>query len=440
MMETHANPRRPRVLLLAHACNPYLGSESSVGWNRAVTTARYADTWVICEQQSSAEDIARHERVHGRIAGLHFEFIPRRKWEEIACRIPGVFQLPHNCWHRRAFRLARKLHRELQFDLVHQVTLCGYREPGYLWKLDAPFVWGPVGGSQNFPWRFLREAGPRGAIHESLRTVVNHAQLRFSPRVRQAVRRASVLLAANSTNQRDFAHVHGVRPVLQLETGVDRVAEAPPGRRKPGEPLRILWVGQFRPWKGLPLLLKALAGMPAEAPYRLRVLGSGRLGGSWRRLARKTGVDAHTTWMEWLPREEALRQYSWADVFMFTSLRDTSGNVVLEALAAGVPVVCLDHQGAHDMVTDACGIKIPVTTPKDVVTRLAEAIQELAGDEDRRQRLCAGALERAADYLWTRQGDRMAAVHGRVLGRSTGFEPADGQDRQDACAAVGGHE
>ena len=110
MTGANANCPRPRVLLLAYACNPLRGSESAVGWNRAVQTARYADTWVICEEHQSAADIARYQQHHGRVPGLHFEFVPRKRWEAFVCRIPGLFQLPHCLWHRRAFQLARRLH------------------------------------------------------------------------------------------------------------------------------------------------------------------------------------------------------------------------------------------------------------------------------------------------------------------------------------------
>jgi glycosyltransferase involved in cell wall biosynthesis len=133
-------------------------------------------------------------------------------------------------------------------------------------------------------------------------------------------------------------------------------------------------------------------------------------------LARRTGVAAHTTWLGRLPHCEAMRHYGWADALAFTSLRDTSGNVVLEALAAGVPVVCLDHQGMHDIVTEQCGVKIPVTTPREVVKRLSEAIARLADDEAEWERLSRGAVQRARQYLWSRQEDAMAELYGRVLG------------------------
>src|SRR5262249_41191059 len=115
---------------------------------------------------------------------------------------------------------------------------------------------------------------------------------------------------------------------------------------------------------------------------------------------------------------DALRQYDWADVLAFTSLRDTSGNVVLEALAAGVPVICLDHQGVRDIVTPESGIKVPVTTPSQVIAELSGALAALVGDPELCRRLGDGARERAADFLWSRQGDRMAEVYAQVLGET----------------------
>ena len=58
--------------------------------------------------------------------------------------------------------LARELDARIDFDVVHQVTGTGFREPGHLWKLGKPFVWGPIGGLQFFPLR-LFNAVPFGS-------------------------------------------------------------------------------------------------------------------------------------------------------------------------------------------------------------------------------------------------------------------------------------
>ncbi len=432
----HGNAR-PRVLLLAYTCSPERGSEAGVGWNRAVESARHFDTWVICEEHEFAAEIRCHEQVHGPVPGLHFHFVPLRRWERLAGGTQVSWYLVLKLWHRRAYRAACRLHQELRFDLVHQLTFCGFREPGYLWKLDAPFVWGPVGGTQNYPWRFLPHAGLGGAASEALRNVCNWLQVRFSPRVHRAVRKSTVLLAANSTCRRDIGRFHGKTPELLLETGVSRVAAAPHGHAGADDVLRILWSGQLVPRKALHLLIEALARLPAEVRYELRVLGRGPQERRWRRLARRLGVDRHATWLGWLPHQEALQQYAWADLFVFTSLRDTSGNVFLEALAAGLPVVCLDHQGAGDVITAECGVKIAVTRPGEVVDDLAAAILRLARAPAERRQLGQGALELARQYLWSRQGQRMTDLYRRAMAAAGNLATADEEAASDGLSQKG---
>ncbi len=417
--------RRPRLLMMAYCCSPYHGSEPGVGWNFAVQAARHCDTWVICEQHKFMPHIRRYLDAHGEVPGLRFVFVPERAWAAAAWRIPGMGYLSYNLWQRRALRAARRLHAQVRFDLVHHVNILGFREPGYLWKLGVPFIWGPVGGTQNYPLRFLGEAGPRGALAEAARTVANQIQLRISRRVRRASREAAVMMAANSTVQHDFARIHGITPNLMSDIGVTEITGSPRSYTAKPDCLKILWCGALEPWKALSLLIKALARLPEGVRYELRVVGDGPMRSRYQRLARRLGVDRHTTWLGSMPHSEVVRQYDWADVFAFTSLRDTTGTVVLESLGAALPVICLDHQGAHDMVTEQCGVKIPVTTPGEVVRRLSETITSLADDPDRLELLSRGAFERAHEYLWSRRGERIAEIYRQVLSEQFTGEPEE---------------
>jgi glycosyltransferase involved in cell wall biosynthesis/peptidoglycan/xylan/chitin deacetylase (PgdA/CDA1 family) len=406
---------RPRVLLLAYACTPFHGSENATGWNRAVQTARFCDTWVICEAHECAGDIARHLAARGPIAGLHFCFVAKTPFQRALERIPGLYYLSYHLWHRQAYQAAFRLHAAAPFDLVHQANMCGYREPGYLWRLDAPFVWGPVGGTQNYPWRFLGEAGVKGAAAELIRAGVNTLQLRFSPRVRRAARRAAAILVANSTVRRDLERAHGVATTTLIETGLCRPPRGISRVPDPGRPLRILWAGHIEPWKALSLLIKALARLPDDVRYELRILGHGSQRPRCERLARALGVARHCTWLGWVPRDQVMLHYDWADLFAFTSLRDTTGTVVCEALGAGLPIVCLDHQGVGDIVDASCGIKVPVTTPREVTAGLRAAILKLARDRALCHRLGEGALRRARSYEWSHLAERTVSIYTDVL-------------------------
>ena len=407
---------RERVLLVAYACSPYRGSEAGVGWHRAIEAAKYFDTWVIYGYREYKSDVRRYLRQNGKVPGLYFLYVPETRFGRWMWKLPKGYYTANNLWHRRAYRVAGRLHEKLHFDIVHQLTWCGYREPGYLWRLDAPFIWGPVGGTQNYPWRFLPKAGIRGAFTEMVRSIMNILQLRFQARVRKAARRAAILVTANSTGRRHFEQIHKAKPILQLDVGTAAIKDdLPILNYSHHEPLKILWSGIFEHPKALHLLIMALSKVPNTCAYELRILGEGPLARRWRRLAQRTGVERYCTWMGWLPHDQAMAQYNWADVFVFTSLRDTCGTVLIEALSRGVPVICLDHQGASDVITKECGIKIPVTKPKEVVSGLRNAIVSSAQDRTKLQALSHGAIERAKDYLWPIKGKQMAKVYNKII-------------------------
>jgi glycosyltransferase involved in cell wall biosynthesis len=355
-----------------------------------------------------------------------------------------MYYTAYNFWHRKAFKIAKELHARWQFDVVHQVTLGGFREPGYSWKLNAPFAWGPVGGAQNYPWRFMPRAGFRGAISEALRSVLNVYQLRFSRRVKRAAQRASLILAANQINSQAMAFHRGGDVSVLVDTGITPRESMPNRDFQHAGPLRLLWSGVFEHRKALHLLLEALSALPPNVPYELRILGRGPLENRWRRIARQLGVDGHCRWLGWLDHDEAVDQFAWADLFVFTSLRDTSGTVVLEALGAGTPVVCFDHQGAGEIITHQCGIKLPVTTPNEAIRLLSETLLRCHQHREELQRLSQGAIERVELYTWDRQGQRMAAWYHKILhlplpaAESATEPPTNGQLIQ--AVAAGNHQ
>jgi glycosyltransferase involved in cell wall biosynthesis len=295
------------------------------------------------------------------------------------------------------------------------MVFCGFREPGYLWKLPIPFFWGPLGGVQNYPWRFLWQAGIRGAFSEGTRSIVNALQLRLSRRVRKAIRRSVVVMAANSATGRKLKKIFGVEPVVQLETGLPDIGEKTVAKENGTAVLKILWSGLFEHRKALQLLLCALAHVPASVQYELHVLGKGPLEKRWKNFADALGIADRVKWLGWLPHEEALAQYDWAHVFVFTSLRDTTGTVVLESLSHGTPVICLDHQGAADIVTNECGIKVPVTSPATTIAGIRDALTQLHDDKERRKALSSGASVRAREFLWQNQAERMKEMYETTL-------------------------
>ncbi|HEY4354135.1 MAG TPA: glycosyltransferase family 4 protein [Acidobacteriaceae bacterium] len=447
-----------KVLLMAYECSPYRGSEWAVGWGRLLQASRAAEAHVITSESNFAA--LKRAREEGLLPeGVHIYTPPqdarRRKTEDR----PGMFAYNYTAyhhWQKLALKLARELHSREHFDLVHQVNVCTFREPGYTWQLGIPYLWGPVGGSQDFPASFLTMLPAKEAFKEAARSVSNWLSLRFKKRVRQAARSAARIVAANSTNQRDYEHVFGRKIDLLLETGLHRVDEPDRSRwiervekLQRGEelpPLRLLWSGQFDTRKALPILLHALAQLQGKVRFTLRVLGDGAMHDVWIQEARSLGLRvvlghdreadsvSHNTveFLGKLPFQAAVAEMNSADLFCFTSLRDTSGNVVLEALAAGVPVVCFDHQGAGDMVIDTSGVKLPVTSPKRAIADWAHTLRTLSEDPARLLALSEGTTEQARRFLWSANGDWINAAYRRLAGER---EPGTQVEKKETVSA-----
>lgn len=418
--QSEPKQRRPRVLVLAYSCGPGCGSEPGAGWHRAIEISQFADAWIVVHEEWK-ERIESHLEQRQLDRQMQFHFVRSTRFEKFLRRVPGAYFVAYNMWQRRAYRRVQQLQSIAQFDLVHQLTFCGFREPSYLYRLGVPFIWGPVGGTQRYPLSFVSGAGLTGGFRELTRSLVNSIQLRWAPRVRRAAASAARVIAANASNADVLRAQFGVSPIVLPDVGIQSVVEDASATRQSSGHLRILWAGVLGAHKALELLIEALALLPDDVAFELRVLGDGPCRTRWKRLAQRRKLTGRIRWFGNVGHEEAMEQFRWADVFVFTSLRDTTGTVLVEALAAGTPVITVDHQGAHDVVTESCGKKIPVSTRRNVQRDLSEAIAECARNLPWREACSKAARQRARQYLWKNQGQVLAGIYDDVL-RETGSD------------------
>lgn len=406
-----------KVLLIAYECSPYRGSEWAVGWGRLLEGSRVAQMHVL----TSEDNFGALKRAQDEgLLPPEVRFYTPEPDARLRAESPahGAFAYNYTAyhhWHKLAIELARSLHAQEHFDLVHQATVNTFREPGYGYELGIPFLWGPVGGSQNYPMSFLSLLPPKEAAKEAARAIANKYTLYRDSRVRRAARRAAKIYASNSTNQRDYERAWGRKVHLLLETGLRDVPEPDHSRferrleeKRRGDqmgPLELLWSGELQTRKALPILLRALSKARKQAEFRLTVLGDGPMRELWTAEAERLGLQDIVRFAGRLPFPEAVAAMNHADLFCFTSLRDTSGNVVLEAMAAGVPVLCFGHQGTEDMVDATCGVRLPVVSPKRAIEDWRQALIELAENAEKLLAMSWAAPVRAREFLWSRNGD-----------------------------------
>jgi glycosyltransferase involved in cell wall biosynthesis len=179
--------------------------------------------------------------------------------------------------------------------------------------------------------------------------------------------------------------------------------------------LTLLWAGRLERRKALPLALEALAQLEPEINVRLLVAGDGPQRAECTALASRLGVENRIEFLGMLPRQEMPKVFQQADAFLFTSLRDAFGSVILEAAGYGLPIIALDHQGAGQFVPSAAAIKVPVTRPSETVSALANGIRILAGSPELRRRMSAAARAFAETQHWDRRAEQMELWYEKVV-------------------------
>jgi glycosyltransferase involved in cell wall biosynthesis len=418
--------RRLTVLVQAYACNPKYGSEEGVGWGWVTAISEHHDLHVLTAAYHEADLEAALESAPQLRERVRFHYIPQRAWHyrptPIWKRIEESIMKPvmlaaYRSWQRDAYKFAKKLSASTKFDLVHVITYVGFRFPGQFWKLPLPLVWGPIGGLENTPWRYLSALTKTGALKFAGRNVINTLHKLLLPEPKKAFRKAEGgVIAATSRISEEIRKSYGVDSVVRCEIGaVAQTDSAELSQRQDGAPLKIVWSALHADFKALPLLLQALATLPRTVNWTLTVLGSGPLTNKWQELATSLGVADRVDWIGRVSRDAAISRMAECHVMVVTSLHDLTSSVLIEALCVGLPVICPDHYGFRDAIDDSCGFRVATTSLSDISQGIANALVTLHDDEVRRRRLSHGALERSELYGWDQTGKHVSEIYESII-------------------------
>lgn len=427
-----------RLLLSAYACEPGRGSEPGVGWRWALEMARLGHrVWVLTRANNRAVIAAA-----GPLPpNLRFLYCDLPRWAGWWKRGGRGVHLYYLLWQWRALAVARQAHRSLRFDAVQHLTFGVTRQPSFLGRLGIPLILGPLGGGERVPRALRRHYSLRGRLTDAVRDLANGVA-RFDPNVRAMLSRARIILVKTPETLAWLPAAARDRAGCMLEIGIDlpdagagggaapRPGPPPAGLDAPApRPLRLLYVGRFLALKGIGLALPALGRLAnSGVDWSLTLIGQGPEEARWRALAARLGIAARLDWRPWQPQAALAASYAGHDALLFPSLRDSSGNVVLEALAHGLPVVCLGLGGPACLVDAHCGRVVPVSGrgETEVIDGLAGALHGLAREPGLLAQLGAGARRRAARYTW-------ASVVGRVWG--PGGSACRLVERERACVS-----
>ncbi|GEK86255.1 glycosyltransferase family 4 protein [Microbacterium aerolatum] len=326
-------------------------------------------------------------------------------------RFNSLLQPGYVPFHMRARRwIRRALDSGESFDVAHQVVPVAMRYPSPAAGLGIPLVIGPVGGSLTSPAGFVEEEGAT-SWYQRLRGL-DTWRMRHDRLLRRTYESADVVVGVADYVREFLSDVRVKRFEIMSETAVIEVHD--PVDRTQTRPVRLLHVGRIVRTKGLRDVIRAMSALN-DLDVTLDVLGDGNDRSACEELITELGLGDRITLHGAVPRETVDEFYQRADIFVFPSYREPGGNVSLEAMSWGLPVIVCRRGGPGANVDQTCAILLASESPQQLAADCAAAVRALVEDPSRRLAMGdAGRRLALATHLWPQRVERMDRIYDEI--------------------------
>lgn len=355
------------ILLSAYSFGAWRGSEAGVGWNVAKGLA---------ERGHKVTVLATPEFHDLNVPALEKIALPITLVEE------GCGIREYNCsssyrfWQRSIGPAIRRICRGDSFDLIHHITFNQYRGIRDVFFADLPYVIGPVGGAETVDLRFFSELPFTMRIKEALRYIPIDS-VRLGMRVRRNRHGGVVLASTPQTEYRLKKHAGissvALLPIIAIHEDEIRVSS----HRNEGAPY-FVFDGGTRPEKGARVMIRALASIWADGRrvpvkvFAVRDEDKELI----LRYAESCGLPREALHLyPYMKRSEVLNLMLGATAFISVGFRDAGCMALLEAVALGLPAICLSISGQH-WLPDDYATKIPLHSGSPI-NHIIEALKKI---------------------------------------------------------------
>ena len=400
------------IVINAYACAPDRGSEPGMAWNWVINLANYCRVHVITEGEWQKEIEVAIQKLSQK-DNITFYFNPVTDEIRTMCWNQGDwrFYKYYRLWQKSTLAIAKDIIKKERVDIVHQLNMIGFREPGYLWEIEGiPFVWGPVDAKEKFPVAYMEGGSLKAKLFIRLKNFITVQQLKYAPRVRKAFKKAAAVVSASSNSVATIKKYFNYNSVLINETGC--YVNTVPVVSKTDKPvLDLLWVGKFDFRKQLALALKTITKVK-DIDVKLHIVGGDETESvPYKQQADELGITNNCVWHGKVPHSKVQELMANADLFFFTSVAEGTPHVVLEAISNNLPVLCFNTCGQGDSVNEKVGFKIELSNPGHSQNEFAAAIRLFYTDRNLLADMSQNCAVRKEELSWDNKARQMLEVY-----------------------------
>jgi glycosyltransferase involved in cell wall biosynthesis len=412
---------RLRVLLIAEAANPEWTSVPLVGWSHAMALRELVDGYIVT-QIRNREAFLRAGLVEGRdFTAIDSERLAKPMWK-LASALRGgneagwttlqaLAPISYYYFERLVWKCLGERIRSRGFDLVHRLTPLSPTTPSILAKKCAragvPFVIGPLNGGVPWPQWFSQERLVEKEWLAPLRSAY-----KLLPGYGSTLRHSAAIIAGSKYTMAQLPSRYAQKMFYIPENGIDPTRFSPTTRRDPGLPLRLLFVGRLVPYKGIDMAIEAAEPLIAAGQAQLTIVGEGPQRPVLEQLAARSARPDAIRFAGAVKHEKVKKYFAEADVFVFPSIREFGGGVVLEAMATGATAIVVDYGGPGELISDQTGFRIPVGSRTEIVGRLREILARLPLNLSiLTQKADQGRKEVLENFTWEKKARQVAQIY-----------------------------
>jgi glycosyltransferase involved in cell wall biosynthesis len=357
---------------------------------------------------------ARNRAEVARLGLRNVHFVEDRWWMRLLWRLPPLRWALGPLFSWRSVRLAEELARARaggRAVVIHQVEPNSPVMPRWMSRRYVN-VLGPVNGNIYYPPAFRRHESASARWRRRL-----HMPVQWARRCWPVRRHAQGVLVAGGERTRRSLQAAGVPADTLVDTvdcGVATELLDRPRLRHAGANLRFIHFGRLVFHKGTALAIRALCH--TRLPVTLDIVGRGPEKPACERLVQALGLQARVRFLDWYERHEDLvASFDGYRGMVLPSLEDANGIVVQEALALGLPPVCLDWGGPQLLVDAGVhGLLVAAADETAIVRGLAASMDRLAADGSLADQLADAGRRRADSWRWSEVIAQWIAVYAAV--------------------------
>lgn len=400
------------ILYIAYSCSPYYGSEDKIGWNVPLECAKTNQVFVITKEEHRAdiESFLAKEPLNN----ISFSFVD----------IPAVYKKLFkgflysgrlNIWHRRAYRVARRICKEQNVQIIHQITPIEFRSIGNYGKIPATkFVCGPLGGGEFLP-EGLADYARGNEFPERIRKIAN-GLARFLCKTTGKLQNCDYVMFANRETKAYLSDVVSGQNEIYFDNGLRKEeirSQQMRDRKENG--CVFLAAGRMIYRKGYAFLLDALERVPEDLEYTCRIVGDGpELRMLRQRCAQSPNLTKHVVLTGAVQYDQMQKEYAQADVFVMPSIRETTGSVLLEAASNGLPVVTINKFGGGSLLDKDTGWLYDGSNRESFIESLKDALVECIQNPEENIRRGNNFRKKAECYTWDNKNAHYQDVYCRL--------------------------